>query len=121
MIASLGIGRNAEVFNINADTTAATIAKELNADALFLATKVGALFRDLSDRSSRIKQLDAHQSEKFIEAGVINDGMIPKVQEALAVVNDGVSVVAVCNAAVTGCFLSLIDEKDNYGTRFLAD
>lgn len=121
VIASLGINPQGEVFNINADTTAAMLAKGLKASALFLATKVGALYADLSDLSSRIKSINPEQAEALIKQGAIRDGMIPKVQEALSVASAAGTKVAVCNTAEKGCFLSLIDDNSDFGTRFLSD
>lgn len=84
----IGVGDSAaepSLYNINADTVAATIAAELAADHLFAITAVPGVLRDRNDPSTRIPRLAADEARAAIASGQIAGGMIPKVEEALAV------------------------------------
>ncbi|TNF36719.1 MAG: acetylglutamate kinase [Deltaproteobacteria bacterium] len=88
VLSTLGVGDVdgdvvSPVYNINADTVASAVAKALDADHLFLMTAIGGVLRDRDDPSTRIPRLDAASAHAAIAAGVINGGMIPKVEEAL--------------------------------------
>lgn len=88
VLSTLGVGDidgdvRSPVYNINADTVASAVAKALDADHLFLMTNVPGVLRDRNDPSTRIPKLDAAAARRAIAEGVINGGMIPKVEEAL--------------------------------------
>ena len=57
VVGTLGVDDGGRIFNINADTTAVKVAKELRADVLLLVTAVGGVFRDIKDKSSRFGTL----------------------------------------------------------------
>jgi len=121
VIASLGVNRGGRIFNINADTTVAAIAKALKAELLILSTGIGGIYRDINDQNSRIREVTPSLAERLIEEGIISDGMIPKVQEALALLEQGVSSIAIANAAVAGGFLDIARGQGLIGTRLIAD
>ena len=87
-----------EVFNINADTVASTLAAHLEVDHLFLMTGVPGVLRDKDDASTRIERLTPREASEAIAAGVIVDGMIPKVQEAFLRLEQGISAVHILGA-----------------------
>lgn len=117
VIASLGISAEGRIFNINADTTVAAIAKALRAKLLILSTKIGGIFADIDDPSSRIAEVTPAIAKQLIEQGVIRDGMIPKVEESLALLHQGVASIAICNAAQIGSFIDISENKATVGTR----
>jgi acetylglutamate kinase len=118
VIATLGVtSAGGRVFNINADTTSVRLAQSLDAAALLLVTKVGGIFRDLDDPDSRIADVTADEARALISDGVISGGMIPKVEEALAVLGDGVDSIAVVGAAQAGAFARVIAGEGDHGTR----
>ena len=119
VIASLGINQDGSVFNINADTTVTAIARALKADLLILSTMVGGIFEDIKDPTSRIPEVTPESAAELIASSVITDGMIPKVQEALALLDQGVGSIAITNAAQDGGFLSIAKGDDSIGTRII--
>lgn len=119
VIASLGVDLDGRVFNINADTTVAAIARAMQADLLLLSTRVGGVFADITDPASRIKSMTAAESEALIQQGVITDGMIPKLRESFALLDQGVGTIAIGNAASQGAFLALATGSDRAGTRLI--
>lgn len=117
VIATLGVEANSgRIFNINADTTVVQIARALKADLLLLTTAVGAIYRDLDQPDSRIAQINAEQAKALITEGVIQGGMIPKVEEALSVLNDGVKNIAIVGPQIKGAFLDVATGKGSKGT-----
>ena len=119
IIASLGINQDGRVFNINADTTVAAIAHALKADLLILSTMVGGIFADIKDPSSRYAEVSPTLARKLIDEGIITDGMIPKVEEALGLLSSGVGAIAICNASQKGGFVDIANHKDTVGTRLV--
>lgn len=119
VIATLGVSEEGRIFNINADTTVVQIARELSADLLLLTTGVGAVFRDLKQPESRIKQVDREQAKALIEEGVIQGGMIPKVEEAMKLLSEGVDSIAIVSGRHPGAFLSVATGTGEFGTRIV--
>jgi len=121
VIASLGVTRAGRVFNVNADTSVAAIASSLQADLLILSTAVGGIYRDLDDVQSRISEVSPALAKQLIEDGTIRDGMIPKVQEGLALLGQGVVSIAIANAARSSTFLDVSNGSVSVGTRLVSD
>jgi len=117
VIATLGVEQNTgRIFNINADTTVVQIARALKADLLLLTTAVGAIYRDLDQPETRISQINATQARQLINEGVIQGGMIPKVEEALSVLAEGVKNIAIVGPQIKGAFLDVATGKGDKGT-----
>ena len=103
VIASLGLDKNNQVFNINADSVAGAIAKVLNARRLLILSDVeGVLNKD----KKLISEINSDQAKQMINDGVISGGMIPKIDNCLDVTKNGVK--AVC----------IIDGRKNHSTLF---
>ncbi len=119
VIASLGVNRGGRVFNINADTTVSAIAKALEAKLLILSTRVGGIFKDIKDPKTRVDSINAQTANELISQGVITDGMIPKVEESMALLDQGVGEIVIMNASTSGAFLSASRGGDEFGTRFV--
>lgn len=117
VIATLGVESDSgRVFNINADTTVVQIAKALKADLLLLTTAVGAIYRDLDKPETRISQVNEQQARDLIDEGVIQGGMIPKVEEAISVLKDGVKNIAIVGPQIKGAFLDVAKGEGSKGT-----
>ncbi|MCM2278891.1 MAG: acetylglutamate kinase [Oligoflexia bacterium] len=107
VVAPIGIGRNGEAYNINADWAASRIAQAMGIrKVLFLTDQDGILdlSGDLSGNSSGgsagklIPELDAGELEGLIEAGAVTGGMLAKARTILHALRNGVSDVHVLNA-----------------------
>ncbi|MCO7225406.1 acetylglutamate kinase [Pleionea sp. CnH1-48] len=117
VIATLGVGEKGRVFNINADTTVVQIARELKADLLLLTTQVGAIFVDLDDPDSRITDVTPASAKELIETEVIQGGMIPKVEEAVSLLSQGVESIAIVSGRDPRAFLAVANGESEFGTR----
>ena len=90
VLASIGCGNDGRVFNINADTVATRVALALQAHALVLVSDVSGVLLDIQDPSSRIPRITYAEAQRLIQNGVIQKGMIAKLEEAFAVLKLGV-------------------------------
>ncbi|GAB4383559.1 MAG: acetylglutamate kinase [Phycisphaerales bacterium] len=115
-----GVSGVCEVYNINADTVAAAVASALRVDHLFLMTGVPGVLRDRDDPSTRIPRLTEHQARQAIADGTIVAGMIPKVEEALQNLSQGIGAVHIIGAA-EGSIAEEAHRPGSVGTVLLAD
>ena len=116
IIASLGVDPSGDVFNINADTTVVQIARQMSAELLIFVTGVGGIFHDIKEPASRFPYLDANAAREHINSGIIVDGMIPKVEEALSLLESGVDTIAIVDTREASAFTSIAKGNRDYGT-----
>lgn len=103
-------------YNINADIAGTCIAAELGADHLVLLTGgVAGVLGDKDVPETRIPRLTAAQAREAIRSGVIQGGMIPKIEEALAVL-DRVGAVHILGDVSAGELRRALDEPGVVGT-----
>lgn len=108
VIAPLGAGRNGETFNINGDTVAGAIAGALSADRLLLLTDVSGVKNADGDV---LTEMNSDQIREMTASGVIEGGMIPKTETALAALEEGVKAVVILDGrAPNACLLELFTE-----------
>lgn len=116
VITCLGGDNDGHVFNINADTVAAELAKKLNADKLISLTDVPGILRNAADPSSLISHISAQMCEDYIKQGVISAGMIPKVQALIGAIRGGVKRVHILNGIAPHNLLVELFTKEGAGT-----
>ena len=92
VIASLGLDKNDQTFNINADSVAGAVAKGLKARRLLMLSDVeGVLNKD----KKLIPEINSDKAKKMITDGSISGGMIPKINNCLDVAKNGVKAVCI--------------------------
>lgn len=97
VVAPVCFGKDGKTYNVNADTFAGALARALDAKRLLFLTDVEGV---LDQEGNLIKELAAHEARKLISEGVIDGGMIPKVEtciHALGDENEGVEGVVIVN------------------------
>jgi acetylglutamate kinase len=109
------------VFNVNADTVATRVAGKLQAAKLFLVSNVPGVLRERTDPSSRIAQLTPSEARRQIAAGAITGGMIPKVEESLTMLDQGIGAIHVVGIDPAGALLSEAIKPGSAGTAFVRD
>ena len=92
IIAPLGLGKNEQTYNINGDTAASAIAKKLKSRRLILMTNVEGVYDDKKKLISEIKPFDL---ENLIKWKVVQGGMIPKIENCVDAVQNGVRGVVI--------------------------
>ena len=118
VLGSLGGDAAGNVFNINADTVATRVAAELRAAKLFLVSNVPGVLRDKDDPSTRIPRLTADEAREAIASGVIVGGMIPKVEESLAMLEQGIEAIHIVGIDPASALLDEAREAGSRGTAF---
>lgn len=114
VIAPVGVGRDGETFNVNADTAAGAIAAATRAKRLLLLTDVaGVLDKD----KNLISELKIGDLPGLIADGTITGGMIPKVESAADVVKSGVEGVIILDGRVPHSVLLELLTPHGVGTR----
>lgn len=95
VIAPIGMGKNGEAYNINADWAASRIAQAMQIKkVLFLTDQNGIL----DSEGKLIEELDAGELENLIEAGVVKGGMLAKAQTILHALKNGVTDLHIIHA-----------------------
>ena len=94
VISPISLGLDGQVYNVNADEAAGAIAAALEANVLNFISNVPGV---LDQHQKIIARLSRAESERLIQNGVIQDGMVPKVRAALAVIVQGVPNVRITN------------------------
>src|SRR5260370_23796518 len=90
VIPSLALDAADQWLNVNADTAAAAVAANLKAEKLVMLTDTPGILLDRRDEHSLVRSLDPRQCRDLIAQGIIEDGMIPKVEACLASLQAGV-------------------------------
>jgi len=92
VVAPLGLDENNQTFNINADTVAGSIAKELKARRLMIISDVEGV---LDNEKKLIPEINSQKTKELINKEVISGGMIPKINNCLDVASNGVKGVVI--------------------------
>jgi len=113
IVAPLGIGANNQTYNINGDTAASAIAQKLKSRRLLLMTNVEGVYDDQKKLISEIKPLDL---ENLIKWNVVQGGMIPKIQNCVDAVENGVRGVVILDGRKPHSILYEIFSDQGSGT-----
>jgi acetylglutamate kinase len=120
VLACLGAGADAQVYNINADTVANRVTVLLRAEGLVMISDVPGVLRDINDPSSRITRLTAKEGQELIASGVVTKGMIPKIEESFAAIADGVERIHIVGRLRAGDLQREHDAPGSIGTVLVA-
>jgi acetylglutamate kinase len=122
LLNSIGADRVGNAYNINADIAATRIFQALGADHLLLiAGQVRGVMHDPSDPSTRIPSLTVSEARGAIRDGVIQGGMIPKIEESLSVLHDSRGEIHIVGGVQPGELVAAIEEEGAIGTVLRAD
>src|SRR2546427_10576872 len=97
VVSSLGADAEGKVFNINADTIAAAIAVQLQAEKLVLLSDVDGIYLQTGDPETKLSKLTASEAAGLINTGAATGGMIPKLQNIIGLLNRGVKSAHIIN------------------------
>ena len=113
IIAPLGLGDHNQTYNINGDTAASAIAKKLKSRRLILMTNVEGVYDDQKKLISEIKPFDL---ENLIKWKVVQGGMIPKIENCVDAVQNGVRGVVILDGRKPHSILHEIFSDKGSGT-----
>jgi acetylglutamate kinase len=118
VIAPIGIGKNGETFNINADTAAGAIAPAVGATRLLMMTDVTGV---LDKQGNLIPELTIAECKKLIKDGTIKGGMIPKIETCIFAVEGQVDAAVIMDGTVPHSILLEIFTEHGVGTMIRED
>ena len=113
VIAPIGVGKDGTSYNINADLVAGKLASVLGAQKLLLLTNTPGV---LDPGGKLLTGIDATETERLIEQGVIHGGMLPKVRCALEAVKSGVKTSHIIDGRVKHAVLLELLTDSGVGT-----
>jgi acetylglutamate kinase len=113
VIAPIGIGREGQTYNINADLAAGKIASALHAEKLILLTDVEGV---QDENASLISVLDAGRALQMIASGIVGEGMIPKVECCIDALRDGVQTTHIIDGRLPHSVLLEVFTHSGMGT-----
>jgi len=113
VIAPIGVGKDGETYNINADVVAGKIAEVLKAEKLVLLTNTPGV---LDQAGSLITGITPKQIDDMVEDGTLSGGMLPKIASALDAARNGVKSVHIIDGRVEHALLLEILTDHGVGT-----
>ncbi len=119
VIPSIAVDRDGQRFNVNADTAAAAVARLLRAEKLVFLSDVPGICRDVNDESSLISHLDWQDCQQLFADGIIDSGMLPKIDAALEALDAGVQKVHVVDGRQPHSVLLEIYSDTGVGTEIV--
>lgn len=121
IISPIGLDETFQTYNINADDAACAVAKAVKAEKLAFLTDVEGLYRDFSDKSSFISRITVNEAKKLTQEGLIGGGMLPKLNNCIDAVLEGVSRVHILDGRIPHCLLLEIFTNQGVGTVIVTD
>jgi acetylglutamate kinase len=110
-----------QLLNVNADTAAAAVACQLQAEKLIVLTDTSGIWLDRHDPSSKVASLSVSQCRSLIERGVIDAGMIPKVEACLSCLAAGIPKTHIIDGRLRHSLLLEIYTDKGVGTEIVVD
>lgn len=120
VISSLGADDEGQIFNINADTIASEIATQLDAEKAIFLSDVNGIYLDPNDDSTKLSRLTISEAKELIESGKATGGMIPKLQNLIALLESGVGSAHVIGGNERNALLSEVFTVEGTGTMLVA-
>ena len=116
VISSLGADDDGKIYNINADTIASEVAAELRAEKLILLSDVNGIYLDPTDENTKLSRLTISDARDLINSGQATDGMIPKLQSLISLLERGIGSAHVIGGAERNALLSEVFTDEGTGT-----
>jgi acetylglutamate kinase len=116
VISSLGADDDGKIYNINADTIASEVAAELGAEKLILLSDVNGIYLDPADENTKLSRLTISDARDLINSGQATDGMIPKLQSLISLLERGIGSAHVIGGAERNALLSEVFTDEGTGT-----
>ncbi len=119
VISTVGYDDEGNIYNVNADTAAASIAGALKAESLILMTDIRGLLENKDDPESLIKKVYVSDIPALVKQGIISGGMIPKIECCKDAIRRGVKKVFITDGRVSHSILIEILSDEGSGTMFI--
>ena len=121
IICPVGMDAEYNSYNINADDAACAIAKAVKAEKLAFLTDIEGVYKDPKDKDTLISELRVSEARELIGDGFIGGGMLPKLNNCIDAIENGVSRVHILDGRIANCLLLEIFTNRGIGTAILGD
>ena len=121
IVCPIGMDENYQTYNINADDAACAIARAVEAEKLAFLTDIEGVYKDPDDKSTLISELTVSEAKNLIGDGFIGGGMLPKLNNCIDAIENGVSRVHILDGRIAHCLLLEIFTNKGIGTAILGD
>ena len=121
IVCPIGLDDNFNSYNINADDAACAIARAVNAEKLAFLTDIEGVYKDPEDKSTLISELNVREAGELIGTGNIGGGMLPKLNNCIDAIENGVSRVHILDGRIPHCLLLEIFTNKGIGTAILGE
>ncbi|MCI6755632.1 MAG: acetylglutamate kinase [Lachnospiraceae bacterium] len=116
VVSTLGWDKEGHIYNINGDTAAGAIAAAIGAERMIMMTDISGIMRDKDDPDSLIQELTVSEAQALCQNGVVQGGMIPKVECCIDALEHGVKAVVIIDGRVPHALLMEILTNEGAGT-----
>ena len=117
VLPSLAEDDDGNLLNVNADTAAAAVAAAMDAEKLVFLTDTAGILRDKDDPSTLMRELTPEECRDLIAEGVVDRGMIPKVEACIACLETGVRKIHIIDGRLRHALLLEIFTHAGIGTQ----
>ena len=121
IVCPIGLDDNYNTYNINADDAACAIARAVNAEKLAFLTDIEGVYKDPNDKNTLISELRIDKARELISTGFIGGGMLPKLNNCIEAIENGVSRVHILDGRIPHCLLLEIFTNKGIGTAILSE
>jgi len=119
VVLPMGVGKDKNAYNVNADESAAAIAAYSEAEKLVLLTNVKGIMRNPEDAHSFMATLTEKEARELIKNNIIQQGMIPKVNACIWALDKGVKKTHIIDARIPHALLLEIFTDRGIGTEII--
>lgn len=121
IVCPIGMDDNYDTYNINADDAACAISRAVKAEKLAFLTDIEGVYKDPADKSTLISELHVSEAKELIGQGYIGGGMLPKLNNCIDAIENGVSRVHILDGRILHCLLLEIFTNKGIGTAILGE
>lgn len=121
IVCPIGLDEDSQTYNINADDAACAIARAVNAEKLAFLTDIEGVYKDPKDPATLISELNVADAKALIGDGYIGGGMLPKLNNCIDAIENGVSRVHILDGRIAHCLLLEIFTNKGIGTAIIGD
>ena len=119
VVCPVGMDDEFHTYNINADDAACAIARAMKAEKLAFLTDIEGVYKDPKDPATLISELLVKEAKQLIEEGYIGGGMLPKLNNCIDAIENGVSRVHILDGRIPHCLLLEFFTNKGIGTAIL--
>ena len=117
----VGYDKDFNTYNINADDAACAIAEAVNAEKLAFLSDIEGVYKDQNDPSTLISELHVQEAQALIADGYVGGGMIPKLQNCISAIENGVNRVHILDGRIPHSLMLEIFTNKGIGTAILRE